>query len=90
MNKEANLVQLCPSPTAAAMSISAVGPADRAWGRQLLAGQRELQMAAQLRAQFATVGARTNEEKPPGAFPTFLEVVAELPWLGRSSRSEEG
>lgn len=56
-----------------------MGPADRAWERQLLAGQQELQMAAWLCASFATVGATTNEEKPPKAFPIFLEVIPELP-----------
>ena len=90
MNKEANSVQLCPNLAAAAVSISAAGPADGARGRQLLARQQELQMAARLCARFATVRARTNEEKLPGAFPIFLEVVAELPWSGRRSRSEEG
>lgn len=60
-----------------------MGPADGAWERQLLAGQQELQMAAWLCAHFATVGARTNEEKPPKAFPIFLEIIPELPWLGR-------
>lgn len=56
-----------------------MGPADWAWERQLLAGQQELQMAAWLCASFATVGATTNEEKPPKAFPIFLEVIPELP-----------
>lgn len=67
-----------------------MGSAHGAWERQLLAGQQELQMAAQPCAYFATVGARTNEEKPPKAFPIFLEVIPELPWLGKSSRSGEG
>lgn len=89
MNDEANLVQLWPSLAALAVSISMVGPADGAWGRQLLARQQELQMAAQFHTQLATVGARTNEEKSPRALLIFLEVIAELPQCGRSSKSEK-
>lgn len=63
MNKEANLVQL--NLTAASV---AMGPADGAWERQLLAGQQQLQMAAQLCASSATVGARTNEKSHPRPF----------------------
>lgn len=70
MNKEANLVQLWPSLAALAVSISTVGPADGAWGRQLLARQQELQMAAQFHAQLATDGARTSEvTQGPFDFP---------------------
>lgn len=61
-----------------------MGPADRAWERQLLAGQQELQMAARLCAYFATAGARTNEENHPRPFRFSLKSFLNFPGWARA------